>query len=317
MAEQADAQSPEEQFLAQFPENVGEETKPDATDSQPDAVAPADSDGSTDATPESFTRTDLDSLLDGIADPNAKQAVESAYKSFQGDYTRKTQELAAQRASLGDNPEEVQEAVEFYNNLREDPAFALEVHGYLSNALQELGLSPSDADAEATRQVDTGDVQVPTDIDADDTDPTAPLKSQVETLQERLDRFETLEQERQARAQEDELAATLIQQEMSLRHTHPDLQEKDFDRIYDLAVSTGGNLHEAYGLYDEMRSDFITGYMEQKGSVSDRVDSPAPATAQTAREIPHDEKGNVDLETVHKAAMQTLFNHMAEREAHG
>lgn len=314
MAEQADAQSPEEQFLAQFPENVGEDTKPDATDTPQDAATP-EAEGTTQE--DTFSKTDLDSLLDGITDPAARTAVESAYKSFQGDYTRKTQELAAARASYGDNPEEVQEAVEFYSNLREDPAFALEVHGYLSNALQEMGMTPSQADEEATRQTQGGEVTVPADIDADEDDPTAPLKSQVETLQERLDRFEMLEKERQERAQEDELAATLIQQEMSLRHTHPDLQEKDFDRIYDLAVSVGGNLHEAYSLYDEMRSDFITGYMESKGSVSDRVDSPAAAPSASQREVPHDERGNVDLESVHKAAMQTLFNHMAEREAHG
>jgi hypothetical protein len=82
-------------------------------------------------------------------------------------------------------------------------------------------------------------------------------------------------------------------------------------------VSTGGNLHEAAALYEEMRNDFITGYMSEKGSVSDRVTDPVPATAQIVPEVPHDERGNVDIEEVHKVAMQRLFNHMAEREAHG
>jgi len=317
MADQADTPSPEEQFLSQFPDNVGEDTKPDEdTATQPDAAAQDDQEGATDSE-DTFTRTDLNALLDGISDPAAKQAVEAAYKSFQGDYTRKTQGLAAKMAALGDNPEEAQEALEFYQNLRSDPAFALEVHEYLSTALQNLGLTEAEADAEASRQVRDGAATQDVDIDADDTDPTAPLKSELEQVQARLDRFEQQEQERAARAQEDELAANLIQQEMTLRQEHPHYQEKDFDRIYDLAISTGGNLHEASALYEEMRNDFITGYVSEKGSVTDRVDSPSSFGAQQLREIPHDERGNVDLDAVHKAAMQTLFNHMAEREAHG
>jgi hypothetical protein len=314
MAEEAQP-TPEEQFLAALPEDGDEVTKPTDSDTQPDAAAQDDNEGST-ATAESFTRTDLDSLLDGISDPAAKQAVEAAYKSFQGDYTRKTQELSAAKAALGDNPEEAQEALEFYSNLRTDPAFALEVHEYLSDALQQLGLTKEEADTAASDEVQRSASAGDVDVDADD-DPSAPLKSEISSLQERLDRWEQQDQERQAAAREDELAATLLQQEMTIREQFKGYKEKDFDRIYDLAVATGGNLIEANNLYQEMRNDTITEYIGQKGAVTDRVDSPSPSPAQALREIPHDEKGNVDLESVHKAAMQTLFNHMAEREAHG
>lgn len=60
-------------------------------------------------TEDKFDYKEYQAVLDGIKDPTQKSIVEKAYKSFQSDYGRKTQELATQRKELEANQLKLQE----------------------------------------------------------------------------------------------------------------------------------------------------------------------------------------------------------------
>lgn len=317
MADQITTAEAEQAFIDSLaddsvPAEAQPENKPESTAPSPETATP-DSEGTTPEPPaqeDSFTRTDLDALLDGITDPAAQEAITRAYKGFQGDYTKSKQELAEQRKQLEgiDDPAAAREALEFYQNLQSDPAFALEVHEYLTNAFEQMGLTPKQAAEAASDQIAQEQATVAPPEPGED--PDEYLTSKVTSLEARLQAYEQREQERIANQEQEQLAARLLQQEMALRHTDPNLREQDFDRIYDLALSHGGDLMAAYKEYSDWKADVVQTYLDQKQTVSDRVDTPAAAPAQPVREVPTDQRGNVDLEAVHRQAMQKLFGAM-------
>src|SRR5579864_4943829 len=69
---------------------------------------------------------------------DARSYLEQREREMQADYTRKTQEVAAQRR-------EAEQALEFVNALNSDPNFALQVTQTLSQALQQQGYSVQEA----------------------------------------------------------------------------------------------------------------------------------------------------------------------------
>lgn len=320
MADQITTAEAEQAFLDSLPDDsipsgAEPENKPEPPATSPETATP-DSEGTT---PEgdSFTRTDLDALLADIADPTAQEAVTRAYKAFQGDYTKSKQELAEQRKSLEgiEDPAAAREALEFYQNLQTDPAFALEVHEYLTNAFQEMGLTPKQAADAATDQIQAAQEPAPVAPPQEGEDPDEYLKSQVDALNAKLAAFEQREQERLAAQEQEQLAARLLQQEMALRHSDKTLTEQDFDRIYDLALPHGGDLMKAAEEYRNWKADVIQQWTESKQSVTDRVDTPVAAPAQQVREVPTDAKGNVDLDAVHQQALKKLFGTMAASDS--
>lgn len=326
MADEAtqDQPTPEETFLNSFPDeadqlarDAGLETSGENKSTEQATVAeqaaPDSDEGTTQA--DSFTeRADLDALLSEISDPAARTAVETAYKSFQGDYTRSKQALAEERRALGDlDPALAAEAVQFYTNLQEDPAFALEVYEYLDGAFQAMGMKP-EAAAEAAAEEVTRRQEAGQYSNSEDEDPDSPLKAELDTVRSRLDAFEAQAQERAAQEEEDYLAASLLTQEMALRQARPTLTDEDMDDIYDFALAYGGNLVQAAQRLDKTLERRMTGYIEQKATVSDAVTTPAPGSSVEAPDIPKDERGNVDLEAVHRLAMSKLINHMANKD---
>lgn len=283
-------------------------TPPDAA--QPETAAPETSEGTTEPpAPDSFSRTDLDALLADITDPAAKEAVTRAYKGFQGDYTRTKQELAQQREALeGLDPALAQEAVQFYTNLQQDPAFAMEVYDYLTKAFEQMGMSPQEAHEAAVQQAQQPEPAQVAQIPDPDEDPDGYTKARLDQIESRFQQLDERERQMQAKREEDELAANLMSQEMAIRSANPTIKEADIDRIYDLALSKGGSLFEAQKEIASWRNDVIQDYLAEKGAVSDRIDTPPPAAAQVAPEVPRDKRGNVDLEGVHKIALQRLLN---------
>ena len=125
-------------------------------------------------------------------DPNQlPPELQPIYKSLQADYTRKTQEAAAWR-KLGDetgmDADSLRQASELYSKLS-DPSNWPALHAELTEALQEQGLSPAAAHAEASRQMEEATTPVgPSPLDALADDPElAPVAEHLKQTRDELD----------------------------------------------------------------------------------------------------------------------------------
>lgn len=238
------------------------------------------------ATPEqgdTFTNVDPNTL------PPELQAI---YKSMQGDYTRKNQELAEFRRGIDElgGIDQARAAVQFATALNSDPDFAMQVHRQLTQSLTDAGLSPAQAQAEATRQVQDAAQQVD---DFGEEDPLSPLQRELNELKQWK---QSVESERQ----EHFLANELNRQETLIRQQHPHYTDTDFADIYNLSFRTDGNLIAAADMYQSMRDRMIASYMEEKSRAPETV--PATGVPHTAQQ-PH----SFDtLEDAGKAARERL-----------
>lgn len=187
---------------------------------------------------------------------NLPEDLQTIYKSMQGDYTRKTQEISEMRKAyeaLGQvDPTEATAALQFVQQLQNDPNFALEVHQNLTQALIQAGMTPQEAQVAATETLteteDFGEQQ-------DD-----PRDAQLQELLE-------WKQAQESRQEEMEIASELSRQEMAIRQAHPDYSEQDIDYIYSLAFAHGGDLKQARESYESMKSDFINHYLTAKTQI--------------------------------------------------
>jgi len=257
------------------------------------------------AAPSGGATEDTDSFS-GI-DPNTlPEQLRPIYRSMQGDYTRKTQELAGWRRvgeELGVAPEDAANAVRFMKGLESDPDFALAVHDQLSQALQAAGLTPSQAKAEATRRMQESDEFG----DDDEYDYEAdPRDNEVEELKKRLDQFE--QQILAERA-----AAELDLEETRLRNVHPDWSDRDIDMVFNIAVANGGDIQAAERSYNEWRGDLLSEYLQSKASArSDYV--PGGGYSEPLPEVPRTERGDVDFAKINEMSTDRLVRALAEQE---
>lgn len=237
-------------------------------------------------------------------DPNAlPPELRPYYESMQGDYTRKTQEVAPLRQlqnELGLDADGLRQAAELYAALQ-DPNTLVQFHSELSQALQAQGLSVADANAAATQHVqDTlsggGQQQDLSLLD--------PEERRIQELESRLARFEQSQQaEAEARQREQmqmALVAEMNRQESVIREAHPDWTQSDIDAAYELAPFYGGSLIDAAARYEEIVSDRVTRILNGKGAVAAN-----PANAPLPPAIPGVTRPQkfASLEEAHKAAM--------------
>ena len=269
---QQDAQGAAEPSLPQ--QSGQEQAPPPAEQSSPQgdqgAASPQDS----------FTPINPDDLPEELQ-PLAKQLL--------ADYTRKTQAVAEQRKAfeqLGDiDPARALEAYQFVNALQTDPQVAVQVHQELTRALQEQGLTPAQAQAEATRQMQGGEAD----------DPYAGMDWMDELgfgqqgvapeIQQRLDKFEQFMAEQQAAQEQQQQIMELQRQEYAIRQSHPEYQEGDMQRIYELAA-WHGDLVRAEQEYATMRSEWAASFLKEKASVPSSTPQSA-GPGQVAPEPPH------------------------------
>lgn len=211
----------------------------------------------------------------GLDPRNLPPELDPVYKSMQADYTRKTQELAEQRKAYESldqrgGPQIANQAVEFLYRLEQDPNFALQVHNQLSQTLQAQGLSVSDANQEATAQIEDFMSDDDEDFDWEEEQaPSVPPELSQELRQLRSELAE-IKQTQNVNA----IADDISRQHMFLRDAHQDLTEDDFDRIYDIAQTTDGDLIAAHQKYDEWRNKTIAEYLNRKSSISTPVPLP-------------------------------------------
>lgn len=218
-----------------------------------------------------FTSPDVaeDSFTDRFNPDLLPPELQDGWKSLQGDYTRKTQELAEQRKAyeqLG-TPEELQQAREFYQSLQ-DPEYLKAFYGELGGVLTELGLNEAPAAPEDVTPPPA--VELPPELaQVAATDPElAPLVDEFTSMKQRLDQFEAQQREReQAMAEERQLmtqAAEIDRMVQVVREQHPDYTDPDWQAIYDRAVAFDGDVLRAAELFEADRSRIVENYLAQK-----------------------------------------------------
>ena len=273
---------------------TAEESKPD----EPATVTPeGESQEATPAEPEdSFTKLD----------PNAiPEELRPYYQSMQADYTRKTQEVAEARKQLeGMDPEEARVAVELLHSLG-TPEGALTFHQLLSEQLQSLGLTPAEAQAAATQQMQQ-QLQQP-QVPSFDEDPEAALKYQFDQLQGELQTMrDEIQAERTQAAQEAQyfqLAGEISRQEAIVRDANPHYTDDDMNAVYEIAAAYGGNLVQAQQRYESIVSDRVSRLLNSKqAAAADRGVQAPSAGAAHAETPPHFDT----LEQAHAAAQEYL-----------
>jgi hypothetical protein len=251
-------------------ESVVQESEPVVEDNQPVA---------SEAEAESFTGFDPSTL------PEDMQAV---YRSMQGDYTRKTQEIA-----------ELRRGFESFSEAGVDPDVALQAVGFL----QELNTNPDFAlqvAEEIRRNAGTTDVSQPTDaVTSEIVDPNyegLPPQLASELQEMRAFRDEMLSMQ----AQQESLAE-LEAMENTIRTTNPQYSDDDLEAIYSLAYSTDGNLMAAQEVYAGIQQRLLGGYLKSKEVPMGATPAPAAPSSVPGRSF-------ANLEEAHKAAMEALRN---------
>lgn len=257
----------------QAPASAPQGSVPGATEPAVPVSAPAEPAGGEDT--DFIGRADLDALLQGVEDPVAREAITRAHKSFQGAFTRKTQELAEQRKqyeSLGD-PNDLREALQLRQTLQ-DPSNWLALHAELTTQLQALGLTPAQASAEATRQLEDNQPSRPDlpDLSALDDPELAPIKAYVEGLRHEMESFrDEYRSEREAEAAQRHqmaLVGEMQRQENVIRTSRTDYEDRDIGMVYELSSFHGGNLLNAHQSLEDYVQYRLQKYVGQKESLS-------------------------------------------------
>lgn len=189
---------------------------------------------------ESFTTIDINSLT-----PEQRAVIEPTLKSLQGDYTRKTQEIAPIRSLMeqtGMSVEEAQQALTFVQSLN-DPAALQTLYDNLG---EHLG---SSAPVEDDGSVD-------------------PRDRQIGDLATRLERFEKAQMQTEA-------ANALSTATAAVKEAYPGFQAADMTRVEQLAIAhmQGGkdittSLSDAAKEYKTWQDETLASYIAGKGNVA-------------------------------------------------
>jgi hypothetical protein len=220
---------------------------PDPAENQPSVP---DATGSPDEQPESFT--DYQAAIDALPD-ESKAIVEARLAQMQGDYTRKTQEVAEQRR-------EAEQAIQFVHELETNPNFALQVYNEIADALEQSGWSPQEASNEARRQVeeavDTGNQPIESEIDPND------------PIVQELNELKSWRAEMEEAQLYQEMENEFDRMDVAVRQSNPDFSEEDMSHVYALSYATGGDLLAAADAYKAETERIVSSYLEQKAKVS-------------------------------------------------
>lgn len=251
-------------------------------------------------TPEAATAPDSFTNLD----PNTlPPEVQPYYKSMQADFTRKTQEIAEQRKqfeSLGPL-DQLQQANELLQALQ-DPNELVRFHAELSNALQEMGLTPAQANAAAAQHIQE-QTQAPQDQNWSDD----PDERRIQELEQRLSQFESAqqaaEQQRQAEMLQMAVVGEMNRQESIIRESNPSYTQDDINAVYELSAFYDGNLLDAQRRYEEIVSSRVASLLNSKGTVAS---NPAFTPATPAQGSERGTSFGGDLEAAHRAAMEIV-----------
>lgn len=284
----SDASNP---LLASTPE---QSTSP-ATPEHPAPPAPAP------AAPEEpasdFNRADFESLVESIEDPALKEQVLKLRSSLLGDYTRKTQEIAPWRelAEQGIDPETAARAAQWYEAMS-DPTVARQFYDHLGQTLSGYGLLEQGGAVDVPG-MDDGEMFE--NLLDDPNDPSHPLAQRLSDMEQHLAQ---LEWENAAHAE----AQRIQDAENALREAHPEWEQEDIDRVYELAFAHDYDLTKAASAYEAWEQRNISRYMERKGSVpsAGHIAATGPAQQPVDASSFIKENGEIDFERLTRAATE-------------
>jgi hypothetical protein len=201
----------------------------------------------------------------------AQLYIRARERELTGDYTRKTQEIAAQR-------QEAAQAMQFLEALNSDPEFAFQVLNHLQSNLASAGYQVA---PEETEQYDEYGQPVGPD----------PYAQEINELQNWRGQME--EQWLEAN-----LSAQLDRQLSVVQQQHPDWTQDDLQEVIDLGFATNGDLMAAAQQYQAVQDRALTRYLEKKGSVNTPAAVPPGSPAQQEPFQPKTEK------ELHSAALE-------------
>ena len=229
----------------------------------------------------------------GFNPSDLPEDLQSVYRSMQGDYTRKTQEIAELRRTYeqydafsesGVDPNYALQAADFYRKLDTDPQFAQQVVDNIQRNLGNVGVE----------QQSIGDT--PYNGDNGEGYDSLPPVLQQELAEMREFRSDMLFQQEQA-----ETIAGLEYVEQEIRLSNPHYTDDDLSSIYDLAYSTDGDLIAASEQYHAIQQHLLGNYLQAKQVPLGATSVPTALSSQPNRSF-------ASLDEAHKAAMEALRN---------
>lgn len=250
-------------------EQAKTESEAPAPDETTESEAPAEEE-------DFIPRADLESLIEGL-EGEPRDRVIDAYKSMQRGFTKRSQEVSELRRTFeGLDPKEVRQAYDFVQNLGSDPDFAMKVHGELTDALTNAGMSPRAAAQEATRQIEEKVDEVE-DLDLDGFEDNPFVQKLTRLEKQQRDFFAQIEADKAAQAEaeqkrrfdehQNQVIKEIERQDAEIRRQNVNLDDDDMETIYKLAASTEGDLFAAKELYDGLRDRLVTDYVATKKRV--------------------------------------------------
>ena len=230
----------------------------------------------------------------GFNPSDLPEDLQSVYRSMQGDYTRKTQEIAELRRNYeqydafsesGVDPNYALQAADFYNRLDSDPDFARQV---MESIQQNLG----PVSAEQFNVIS----DVPYNVDNAGGYDNIPVALQQELAEMRDFRDNMVAQQEHA-----ELVSNLEYVEKDIRLSNPHYTDDDMSSIYDLAYSTNGDLQAAAQVFHGIQQRVMSDYLQSKRVPEGAQFVPSGPSTSASKEFN-------TLDDAHKAAMEFLRN---------
>lgn len=239
---------------------------------------------------------------------NLPEELKPYWQQLQADYTRKTQQIAEQRKAyeaFGEtDPTQALEALQFVQALQSDPNVAQQVHAELTQALMAAGLSPSQAFATASNQMQ-GNQDQP---QLQPQDPNVWSEDELEfgtdpQVMQKLNQFEQFMQSYENDRAEQQRMFEIQRQDSAIRHAHPEYTDQDMKRIYELS-SWHGDLFSAEKEWASIRSDIVAGFLNDKKNVP----AAGPRGGGGSAQVPPEGFHTLDDPNLDKAVMEYLRN---------
>lgn len=281
---------------------------PTGLESDPGAQPPAPEGQTPDPaqTPEPDYTAELGEVPDlSDLDPAARAYAETRIKDFQRAFTQKTTEIAPLRQLLeaaGGNAQEIADAVEFAQQVRNDPEAQASLYQALKAHYEAQGTPEAPLAATPEGVTDLSEFDLPPEI--------AAMLTAAQQTSTRLDAYEAREQAREAENQmvqfEQQVKDNLFTQWDGILEEYPDLADAE-NYIFALGASTGGDLVAATDMYREMTNGAVAAVYKNAAAVPGGI-SPSPAGAGSSTEP-------LQLDTMEDAgvaALEFLTQHMAD-----
>lgn len=196
--------------------------------------------------------------------------LQGTYKSMQGDYTRKMQAISEYQR-LGEL-DELKAAVDFVQNLRTNPDYALQVHNELGGLLTQAGLI--EAAEQAVRDIQEAQGQPQNPYDQPYGQPNDPTVNPEDAIQRELQEMRQIREQIESERREAQYEAELTRQHNVILNQNPHYKEGDIKSIYNLAFATKGDLFAADALYKEMQKSWASGWVREKANVDPNLAQP-------------------------------------------